>query len=131
MEKLDYRLLNAEDVGLLFNFNSSIENLAFVPRTPIKTKEEAENLLAKITTSMDEKTSVWWAFQDKKNGHCVGYGGLFEIDWENNSAEIGYGLLKEFWGKGFASSIVCNISNYGFLQLKLHRIFGLVAKINK
>lgn len=53
-EKLDFRLLNSSDVNLLFNFNSSIENLEFVPRTPFKSIDEAEVLLAKFLKSMAE-----------------------------------------------------------------------------
>jgi ribosomal-protein-alanine N-acetyltransferase len=131
MEKLDYRLLSTEDANLIFSFNSSIEHLAFVPRTPLRTIEEGEILLKKFIQSMEEQTSIWWAFHDKRSGHAIGYGGLFDIDKENNRAEIGYGLLKEYWGKGFASSIVCNITKYGFLELELHRIFGLVDPENK
>jgi ribosomal-protein-alanine N-acetyltransferase len=130
-EKLDYRLLNSDDANLLFSFNSSIENLTFVPRTPFRSIEEAEVLLAKFLKSMNEQKSIWWSFQDKKTGHTIGYGGLFDIDKENRRAEIGYGLLKEFWGKGFASSIAFCITNYGFSELKLHRIFGLVDIDNK
>jgi len=79
---------------------------------------------------MDDKTAIWWAFYCLRSGKPFGYGGLFEIDLENKRAEIGYGLLKEFWGRGFASSIVEIITRYGFEELKLHRIYGLVDPDN-
>jgi len=128
--KFDYRLLNENDTSLIFNFNSSIDNLAFVPRSPINNISEAELLLSKFLKSMDDKTAIWWAFYCLRSGKPFGYGGLFEIDLENKRAEIGYGLLKEFWGRGFASSIVEIITRYGFEELKLHRIYGLVDPDN-
>ena len=130
-EKLEYRLLNTQDAKLLFNFNSSIENLAFVPRTPYKSVEEAEALLARFLKSVEDKTAIWWVFCNRNTRTAIGYGGLFDIDMNNQRAEIGYGFLKEFWGKGYASSIVDHISNYGFSELKLHRIYGLVDPENK
>lgn len=130
-EKLIYRLLNSNDAELLFMFNSSIENLAYVPRTPYKDIEEAEALLARFLKSMEDKTAIWWVVCSKCSGKLVGYGGLFGIDHENKRAEIGYGFLKEFWGKGYASSIVDYITNFGFSELKLHRIYGLVNPDNK
>ncbi|MHC1703893.1 MAG: GNAT family N-acetyltransferase [Tenuifilaceae bacterium] len=128
---VDFRLLNSGDSNLLFNFNSNIENILFVPRKPFKTIDEAEVLLSKFHNSMEEKTAIWWTFQSKETGDAVGYGGLFNIDWENSRAEIGYGFLKEHWGKGYATSIVYFITSYGFSELKLHRVYGLVDPENK
>ncbi|NOU16219.1 MAG: GNAT family N-acetyltransferase [Bacteroidales bacterium] len=130
-EKLDFRLLNSSDINLLFNFNSSIENLEFVPRTPFQTINEAEALLAKFLKSMAEQTAIWWVFSEMSTGKEIGYGGLFGIDKDNHKAEIGYGFLKESWGKGFASSAVNFITNYCFSELKLHRLNGLVDPQNK
>ncbi len=129
-EKLEYRLLNSNDAILLFNFNSSIDNIEFVPRTLYKSIDEAEALLSRFLKSMQDKTAVWWVVCNKQSGTAIGYGGLFDIDMGNHRAEIGYGFLKEFWGKGYASSIVDHITNYGFSDLKLHRIFGLVDPEN-
>lgn len=128
---LNYRLLSTDDAGLLFSFNSSIENLEFVPRTPFRTMDEADLLLAKFLQSMKENSAVWWTFHDNKTGNSVGYGGLFGIDKNNSNAEIGYGFLKEYWGKGYASYVVDFITKYGFSTLKLHRIYGLVDPENK
>lgn len=130
-EKLEYRLLNSNDAILLFNFNSNIDNIAFVPRTPYKTIDEAEALLSRFLKSMQDKTAVWWVVCNKHSGNAVGYGGLFDIDMSNRRAEIGYGFLKEFWGKGYACSIVDHITNHGFSELNLHRIYGLVDPENK
>ena len=130
-ERLEYRLLNSNDAFLLFNFNSSIDNIAFVPRTPYKKIEEAEVLLSRFLKSMQDKKAVWWVVCNKHSGAAVGYGGLFDIDLSNHRAEIGYGFLKEFWGKGYASSIADHITNYGFSKLNLHRIYGLVDPENK
>ena len=129
-QKLNYHLLNRNDIDLLFRFNSSIENLRFVPRSPFVEIDEAKVLFERFSKSMEEQSAIWWGFHSKKGNHPVGYGGLFEIDWGNKRAEIGYGFLKEFWGKGYASTIVSDLTNFGFNELKLHRIYGLVDPEN-
>lgn len=131
INKLDYRLLSKNDGELLFKFNSSIDNLAYVPRTPYQDIDEAEALLTRFLKSMEDKTAIWWVVCNKHNGNAIGYGGLFDIDYNNHRAEIGYGFLKDFWGKGFARAIVEHITNYGFSELNLHRICGLVDPDNK
>jgi len=130
-EKLECRLLNSDDANLLFSFNSSIEHLAFVPRSPLKSIDEAEILLAKFLKTIEDKSAIWWTFCNKRTDKQIGYGGLFGIDNDNHRAEIGYGFLKEYWGKGYASKIVNNISNFGFSELAMHRIYGLVDPENK
>ena len=41
-ERLDFRLINKSDTGLLFEFNSDPEALKFVPRTPFTDISQAE-----------------------------------------------------------------------------------------
>ena len=70
--KFDYRLLNESDTSLIYNFNSSIENLAYVPRSPFNSISEADVLLAKFLKSMDDKTAIWWAFYNLRSGKPFG-----------------------------------------------------------
>jgi [ribosomal protein S5]-alanine N-acetyltransferase len=49
---------------------------------------------------------------------------------EHKKAEIGFWLLTEFWGQGLMSEVIPLICNYGFDNLGLHRIEGLVETDN-
>lgn len=52
----------------------------------------------------------------------IGTCGFARLDFENNSAEIGYVLNPDFWRKGYATEAVKRVINFGFHDLNLHRI---------
>lgn len=51
-------------------------------------------------------------------------------DIERISAEVGYWLGEEYWGKGIASSALNGIVEYGFNKLDLKRIFATPLEQN-
>jgi ribosomal-protein-serine acetyltransferase len=52
----------------------------------------------------------------------VGGIGFHEINWRDKSAEIGYWLSKDATGKGLITKSVGKLIDYGFDEMKLHRI---------
>jgi len=128
---LSLRLFNNNDAQIVFDFNSDINNLKYVPRTPYINMVEANEHLNRFIQSINQGAAYWWVFVEPKTGKAVGYGGIFDIDHVNHKAEIGYGLLQSAWGKGYASMAVDSISNFAFDKLKLHRLYGYVHPENK
>ena len=63
-------------------------------------------------------------------GQAVGGIDLHNISSENNRAEIGYWLGKDFTGKGIASRATQAIIDYAFDTLKIHRILIRAATKN-
>lgn len=53
-----------------------------------------------------------------------------QTDVYRNSAELGYWVGEPFWGNGIATQAVKLITEYGFVQLGLHRIFAGVFEHN-
>lgn len=41
---------------------------------------------------------------------------------ENREADLGYGIDPAYWGRGYATEAVGALIDFGFLDLKLHRI---------
>ena len=77
-----------------------------------------------------EGTGIWWAVCSLDNKTFYGAGGLNSLSKEHKKAEIGFWLLKEFWGQGVMTEVMPVICNYGFDNLGLHRIEGLVETDN-
>ncbi len=62
----------------------------------------------------------------------VGNCGLFGIDWQNRSAEVGIHIgEKDFWDRGFGSKAMRLVLKHGFENLNLHRIWLRVYETNK
>jgi len=75
-------------------------------------------------------TGAWWGIYDKNNNHFVGAGGFNGLDKNHKKAEIGFWLLKEFWGNGIMKEVMPALFNYGFTHLDLNRIEGFVIHQN-
>lgn len=64
-------------------------------------------------------------------GAAVGAVGLMlRDDVDRVSAEIGYWLGEEFWGKGIATEAVKAVTAYGIRQFRLTRVFASVFASN-
>lgn len=63
-----------------------------------------------------------WAVVEKASGKMIGTCGFTRFDYSNDSAEIGYVLNPDFWGRGYATEAVHRVIRFGFDYFGLHRI---------
>lgn len=72
-----------------------------------------------------------WAVIFKATNELIGYCGIaLEIIDEQVEKEIGYRLDREFWRKGLATEAALATLEYGFNQLQLPYILGIVEQAN-
>ena len=64
-------------------------------------------------------------------GNYIGNMGLHEINRSNNSSEIGYWLSKDYQGRGIMTDCVRALTDFGFDELDLNRIYIRCASDNK
>lgn len=65
------------------------------------------------------------------SGHAIGgIGLLLRDDIYRCSAEIGYWLGEQFWGRGIMTEAVKAVTDYGFVTFHLARIFASVFEWN-
>lgn len=76
-------------------------------------------------------TGIWWAICSADNKKFYGAGGLNGLIHAHQKAEVGFWLMPEYWGKGIMQEAMPLICNYGFRELGLHRIEGIVETENE
>ena len=76
------------------------------------------------------KTGKWWAICSLDNKIFFGAGGLNNVCAKHRKGEIGFWLLKDFWGQGIISESIPLICKYGNENLGLHRIEAFVESEN-
>ena len=132
-ERLILRQINEKDAPQVFEFNSSLEMLKYVPRDPFTKPEQGIKKTKDFINGFVEKKGIWWTFalkSKKESDKLIGYGGLFDISIENNKAEVGYGLLQEYCGQGIISEAVEKLVDFGLKEMKLHRIYAYIDPEN-
>ena len=87
-----------------------------------KRLEETKNLLNFFHKRLKNGTGIFWGICLKENP--VKVIGLFTYNdyKEDRNANIGYIFAREYWGKGLATEAIKVCVEYGFNQLKVHRI---------
>ncbi|TXC85164.1 GNAT family N-acetyltransferase [Luteibaculum oceani] len=79
---------------------------------------------------LETKTGKWWCIIEKGSNKFVGAGGFNNVDYENKKAEIGFWVLKKYWGKGIMKEVMPLILKMGFTEFNLNRIEGYVDCLN-
>lgn len=80
---------------------------------------------------IDTETGKWWGIYTKETERFCGAGGFNDVDKTHKKAEIGFWLLKEYWGKEILKKVMSKLFKIGFTQLNLNRITGYVVSDNK
>ncbi len=81
---------------------------------------DAESFLRRVT-SQSPRLAFAIACEDEAIG---GIGLMIGQDVHRFTAELGYWLAEPFWGKGIMTSAAVAITNYGFAELNLNRIYA-------
>ena len=66
----------------------------------------------------------------KETGEMFGWSGLQPLE-ETGEIEVGYGMIKEFWGKGIGFECALAWLEYGFERAGLERIVAVASPENK
>lgn len=100
-----------------------------VPKTLSESKKEVE----KAIDGMKVKNPTHAAFAIIVNNEFAGFISLHDMTTHpryKHQAIVGYGIHKNFRGRGLATKALKKITTYGFKILKLKRICGMTRTFN-
>ena len=120
-ERLYLREVTENDLGNLFELHSDPEVMKFI-RPAEKTWDETHATMERIfRTNNYEKGIGLWICHEKISNEFIGW---FVLKPLKNTAdlEIGYRLLRKYWGKGFATEMSHALLKYCFNELMLPKI---------
>jgi len=133
-ERLVLRELLPTDAAGIFELDSDSEVQRYVGNSPLKTIDQAHEIIALIRKQYVENGIGRWAIIDKNTNNFLGWTGLkfyrTPINDHQNFYELGYRLIRKYWGMGYATESVVASLNYGFQQMKLTEIFAMAHKDN-
>lgn len=112
----------------IFSINGDIDVMRYI--RPVKTKEECEAfLIEEIEKYKKHPESGRWAADDKFTGKFVGSFAFIPIEG-STEMQIGYALLKENWGKGYATELLIKGIEYVFAKTALDEIYAITEAAN-
>ncbi|WP_347338301.1 GNAT family N-acetyltransferase [Tumebacillus amylolyticus] len=123
------RALRADDVGALFSIGSDLEVMKYND-DPMVEMEEAVKRFEMHELEFKEKRSIRWGIARKEDDRLVGTVLMYKLSRKFASAEIGFELAKEFWGRGVMTEVLEQVVQFGFEELALNRLEASFATEN-
>lgn len=77
------------------------------------------------------RTNYFLAVADQKSGELVGEAVLKVMPPGHGQGEIGFGVARSYWRKGYGTEIARALVDVAFDQLQLHRVAAQCAPENK
>lgn len=130
-KRLILRTWTKEDMVPFAKMNADPKVMECFP-APL-TREESDAFYERIKEHFDKYGWGLWAVSVKKGPKFIGYIGLKHVLPSLPCApavEIGWRLISEEWGKGYATEGAKAALEYGFNKADLVEIVSLTAKIN-
>lgn len=127
--RLLLREMTPEDAENAYILNLDPEVLRYTGDDPFESVEEAREFLEKYE-SYEKYGFGRWAVILKETGEYLGWCGL-KYTPELDEFDIGYRLMKKFWGKGYATEAAEACLNLGFNQFGMKTIVGRAMPENE
>lgn len=128
-ERLILRELRITDLDGMFELDSDPEVHKYLGNKPVKTKNESQKILDSVLQQYQERGIGRWAAIEKASGDFIGWSGLrlnteYNMNGFTKYYDVGYRLIKRYWGKGFATESGKAAVDYASNNLKLPELYA-------
>src|SRR5690606_24565220 len=126
-ERFILREILPTDVDKLFELDSDPEVHRYLGNSPVTGKDQIIDVINFIRQQYVDNGIGRWAIIDKKTNDFIGWTGLkFVTDLTNNHKnyyDLGYRLIKKYWGQGIATETALASLNYAFDKLNADEVY--------
>ena len=127
-KRLILRDIDFDDVPALFELDSNPLVHTYLGNNPMKTIDQADDVVRFIRKQYTENGIGRWAAIEKSTGAFIGWTGLKIEDkltnGHTNYHDLGFRLMPKYWGEGYATESAIACLDYGFEVLGWDKICG-------
>lgn len=128
-ERLIIKKFTPDDLVKLIEMRSDDEVIKYLGGRTLQNPEAIEKRLGFYLDCYERFGFGMCAMIWKENGAMFGWSGLQPLDG-TTEIEVGYGMTKEFWGKGIGYEAARAWLDYGFNEKNLERIVAVASPEN-
>lgn len=128
-ERLFLRRFNENDIDAVFAMRRDADLMRFI-REPQTNRTEAENWVKLVSSRWETEQFGFCAVIEKSSNRFAGWCGLWRLK-ETDEVEVGYALIKDFRGCGYAKEAAEAFLVYGFEMLNLREIVAVARPENR
>lgn len=115
-ERLILRKITMDDAEAMFSYASIDEVSQYVTWETHRTLDDSKSFISHVLKQYNEGMVAPWGIELKENGKFIG---TIDFVWwkpRQKTAEIGYVLSPEYWGRGITTEALREVIKFGFLQ---------------
>jgi ribosomal-protein-alanine N-acetyltransferase len=120
--RLVLRESNSDDTEAVYKVFSHPDVIRYWDHPVWTDHSQASDLIESAQKGFSEYKSFGWCTTLKDSEKAIGTCTLFNYAQDHKTAEIGYALHPNYWGKGYIGEIVPELVLFGFNCLDLNRI---------
>ncbi|WBA41802.1 GNAT family N-acetyltransferase [Hymenobacter canadensis] len=132
--RLLLRELQPTDAPGMFALDSDPEVQRYVGNRPVQTLAESQQAIEFVRRQYQENGIGRWAVELKATGEFLGWAGLKLIREPLNGHvdfyEVGYRLIRRYWGHGYATEAARASVAYGFGELRQPVLYAIADMQN-
>lgn len=121
-ERLLLRKMTLDDAEDMFRYASDPEVTRYTTWEPHRSLEESRQFVQATVDAYGAGEVRNWGVVHKKDKRMIGTAGFIWWRTDSASAEVGYAMARDYWGRGLMTEAVKAIVRFGFEQMKLNRI---------
>jgi ribosomal-protein-alanine N-acetyltransferase len=125
-ERLVLRRFTAGDLDKLVELRADPQVMRYIGD---QSREKVEQRLQYYISHYEPHGFGMWAVIDKRTGAMIGWCGLIFLD-ETPEVEVGYGVARDYWGRGLMTEAARACLRYGFEHAALKRIVAVAMPEN-
>lgn len=133
-ERLFLRKIEQSDCDVILFLRSDATVTKFIERPENrKTKNIADAIkfIKQLNEYLETNKSITWGITLKNNSKITGTICLWNFSKNNKTAEVGYDLDPKFQGKGIMNEALKMVVDFGFNELRLHKIEAFTHNENE
>jgi RimJ/RimL family protein N-acetyltransferase len=123
--RLSLREFRADDAADLYRLHGDPRVMRYIGDGSVGTRASVATALARAASHYRNYPGLGiWPAAERASGEFIGWFCLKYVP-QTVEIELGYRLLPQAWGFGYATEGACALLRYGFEVLGLYRIIGL------
>lgn len=123
-KRLRLRQLTMEDAADIFKIYSDPQVMRYSLEQPYATITSARILIRFFMDEYQRRTLIWWGMEHHRDQRIIGSLGLWNLNRQHLTAELGFDTASAYWRKGYTFEAAQVVMHYGFERLQLRRIYA-------
>ncbi|MFC4723026.1 GNAT family N-acetyltransferase [Geojedonia litorea] len=133
-ERLLLRHMLPTDIEDMFELDSDHDVHRYLGNKAFTTKKQSEAYINDVIEQYRTFGIGRWAMINKQTHEFMGWSGLKyytkPMNGHVNFYDVGYRIIKRFWGKGYATESAKAVLDYGLNTMNLNTIYGITHQEN-